>query len=50
MTGIIIRITQNKSFLCEESKAAGVVVKNRFNQGVLMNKKAQLKYRPILYT
>ena len=26
MTGIMIRITQNKSFLCEESGVAGLVI------------------------
>ena len=26
MTGIMIRITQNKSFLCEESRIAGLVI------------------------
>ena len=50
MTGIMVRITQNKSFLCEERRFAGLAVGNHFNQGVLVNKKAQLKYRPILYT
>ena len=26
ITGIMIRITQNKSFLCEESRIAGVII------------------------
>ncbi len=42
MTGIMIRITQNKSFLCEESRVAGLAIENHFNQGVLGNKKAYL--------